>query len=378
MNNSEHLENVYINLYIKRAKISYPSPLKGQYNNLIKHSFLLYFKNCTNTYLCCHQFDTLRILFPDELNSGEYNFKGKNYKSNILKSEYTDIDKINGYCLWLFKQFYGDSINFLNNADDNMHIVTYILAWLSYKLNQKTENGITTLKDFYNKHMQNVNEYNTLIENSTEYKTYIDLINKNKELMDINIKNMSTFYDAFKNLCKMYSELSNAKSKSDEYLEYVNQFAKNYNALINENINDTNDNLFKQVLYVALNDYNYIKSISNVESIRNKFPELTKEKKATQDSTIFKESQICEYSGDVPESRSKGEVSESETDVSISNSGVSEFETAISTPLIANKLIIVLSTLVAIPIFLGISYKYSLFGFRKRDQKQHLREKLKK
>ncbi|ETB57271.1 hypothetical protein YYC_05067 [Plasmodium yoelii 17X] len=41
---SEHLKNIYLNLYIKRAKISYLSPLKGQYINLITHSFLLYFK----------------------------------------------------------------------------------------------------------------------------------------------------------------------------------------------------------------------------------------------------------------------------------------------------------------------------------------------
>ncbi|ETB56060.1 hypothetical protein YYC_05906 [Plasmodium yoelii 17X] len=38
MNNAEHLKNIYINLYIKRANISYLSPLKGQYNNPIKHN----------------------------------------------------------------------------------------------------------------------------------------------------------------------------------------------------------------------------------------------------------------------------------------------------------------------------------------------------
>ncbi|EAA18611.1 hypothetical protein, partial [Plasmodium yoelii yoelii] len=48
MNNSKHLENIYINLYIKRAKISYLSPLKVKYNNLIKHSFLLYLKISIN------------------------------------------------------------------------------------------------------------------------------------------------------------------------------------------------------------------------------------------------------------------------------------------------------------------------------------------
>ncbi|WBY57650.1 PIR protein [Plasmodium yoelii yoelii] len=53
-------------------------------------------------------------------------------------------------------------------------------------------------------------------------------------------------------------------------------------------------------------------------------------------------------------------------------------EVASSSSSIASKLIPILSILVAIPIFLGIAYKYSLFGFRKRGQKQHLRENLKK
>ncbi|WBY54382.1 PIR protein [Plasmodium yoelii yoelii] len=44
---------------------------------------------------------------------------------------------------------------------------------------------------------------------------------------------------------------------------------------------------------------------------------------------------------------------------------------------IANNLLLVLSIFGAIGIFLGISYKYSLFGFRKRFKKQQIREKLK-
>ncbi|ETB60741.1 hypothetical protein YYC_02350 [Plasmodium yoelii 17X] len=319
------------------------------------------------SYNTCRNFDTLRVLFPDELiNSGEYYFKGGSLKRYCPKSRSceNDVDKINSYCLWLFNQLYNDSIAFSNNEDDNMYIVTYILAWLSYKLNQKTENGITKLMDFYNNHMQNVKEYNTPIENDTQYKTYIDLINKNKELMNIDIKHMSKFYDAFKNLCKMYNELSKVKNKGAEYLKYVENFAKNYNDLINENFNDTNDNLFKQVLYVALNDYNYIKSTSNVESIRNKFPELTNEKKATHVSTISKESQMNDSSSEIQVPSSGTKVSESETDVLTFKPEVSESETTLSSSLVSNKLIIVLSILVATPIFFGISYKVNNKEFK--------------
>ncbi|SCL94317.1 Plasmodium variant antigen protein Cir/Yir/Bir, putative, partial [Plasmodium chabaudi adami] len=44
---------------------------------------------------------------------------------------------------------------------------------------------------------------------------------------------------------------------------------------------------------------------------------------------------------------------------------------------VASKLIPALLVF-AIPIFLGIAYKYSLFGFDKRLHRQYLREKLKK
>ncbi|WBY58253.1 PIR protein [Plasmodium yoelii yoelii] len=334
----------------------------------------------------CTTFDTLRRFFPDELNSGEYNFKAspsKKYCPNETCNN--DIDKVNGYCLWLFNQLYNDKIDFSNNANYHMNIITYIFGWLSYKLNQKTQNGITKLSEFYNKYMENFNVYKKPIDGVTEYNNYIELINKNKELMDIDINVMSKFYDAFNNLCKMYNELSmTTNNKGEEYLKYVENFAKNYNDLIDENFNDTKDNLFKQVLYVALNDYNYIKSTLSEDSIRNRIPELPKEKK-TQIPLSSNGGQLDEASTEMTESSSETEVSSSkikvsgsETDVLILKPEVSESETILSSSLVKNKLIIVLPILVAIPIFLGISYKYSLFGFRKRAQKQYLREKIKK
>lgn len=68
LNNSEHLMNIYLNLYIKRAKISDLSPLKVQHNNLIKHNFLLYFKIYINSYSCVNIY---YILFLKQ-----YTFKG--------------------------------------------------------------------------------------------------------------------------------------------------------------------------------------------------------------------------------------------------------------------------------------------------------------
>ncbi|ETB59351.1 hypothetical protein YYC_02869 [Plasmodium yoelii 17X] len=325
----------------------------------------------------CSKFDTLISIFPDELNnSGNYNFKStppKKYCPN--GSCNNDIDKINGYCVWLFNLIYGDKIDFSNNADNNTNIVTYILAWLSYKLSQKPQSEITTLKDFYNKHMENIPEYNKSIENDTKYKTYISLININKKLMDIDIKVMSKFYVVFKNLCKMYNDLSKANTNGAEYLKYVNNFVDNYNALFN----DTNSNLFKQVLFAVSNDYNHIKSTLSFESVRKQFPELTNKKTETQVSTSSpKETQMDDSSSKIPVSISQTEGSSSQSGVSDSQSGVSDSETTLFSSLTINKLIPIPFILVVTLILLGIAYKYSLFGFRKRSQKQHLREKLKK
>ncbi|EAA15295.1 putative bir1 protein [Plasmodium yoelii yoelii] len=302
----------------------------------------------------CDKLTTLRAIFPDELNSGEYNFKGgslNSYCPNRNCNE--DINKICAGCLWLFNQLYNDSTDFSNNANDNIYIVTYILGWLSYKLNQKTENGIDKLMDFYNKHMKNVDRYKKSIENPTEYKTYIDIINKNMELMDIDIKIMSKFYDAFNNMCKMYNELSKSRTNSEEYLKYVNNFAKNYNTLFNE----TSGNLFKRVLPAVSNDYNYIKSILNVEYIRNQFPELQKEKKAQVSESSPKGTQIDDSSSETSKAISETKIPGSEAKVSDSEIKLSDPETTIYSSLVINKLIPIPFILVATLILLGITYK---------------------
>ncbi|WBY57732.1 PIR protein [Plasmodium yoelii yoelii] len=275
----------------------------------------------------CDTFDSLRVLFRDELyNSGEYIINGGQYRDYFCRSNYTDIDKINGYILWLFNNI----LNSIYNCES-------------------TENCITV---------------GVSIDNAAKYKNYKEIIDKNKKLMDIDIKVISKFYDAFNNLCKMYNELSKVKSKSEEYLKYVNNFVDNYNALFN----DTNANLFKQVLSAASYDYNYIKNRSNVESIRKDFPELITEKKI-QISLSSDRTQTLS-SSDIPVSGSKDKISTSETDVSDSDSTSPNSS-------ILNKLLSIPLTFFATIILLGIAYKCSLFEFRKQSQKQYLREKIK-
>ncbi|SCL86138.1 Plasmodium variant antigen protein Cir/Yir/Bir, putative, partial [Plasmodium berghei] len=104
-----------------------------------------------------------------------------------------------------------------------------------------------------------------------------------------------------------------------------------------------------QILSALSIDYN------NLKKERDNIPSLP-EKKTTQDNVQSSKDNSEQISGQF-----SGQFSE---DTSSSSS-------------IGNKLFTVLSIFGAIAFLLGISYKYSLFGFRKRAQKQHLREKIK-
>ncbi|CDS44072.1 PIR protein [Plasmodium yoelii] len=259
----------------------------------------------------CGMFFAVRGWFPDELNNGDYQFNdGNQYKFDSNKATYTDIDKINGFCLWLFKAIFGNSVSFNNYANSNINIVGYILAWLSYKLHQKSHDEIKNLNDFYNKHIKDSTHYKTSI-NDTEYTTFIDLINKNTDLLNINFEDMSKFYEAFILLCDMYNGFDDANPKCEKYLEHDNEFLKKYEEL-KKYSSTSESNSYTQMLSILSNDYDNLKSKCNNFS-----------------------------------------------------------------SLLTYSLISIAFIFVAIPIFFVISYKYSLFGFRKRAQKQYIREKIK-
>ncbi|EAA19817.1 putative yir2 protein, partial [Plasmodium yoelii yoelii] len=300
----------------------------------------------------CGEFESIWRFFSDDLTeSREYDFKSSMLKNYCPKPGNcnNDIDKINAGCLWLFNKFYGNNSNFSIYANGNMNIVVYFMTWLSYKLNQKPQSGVNKFNDFYSKHMKNVKEYTNNINDVTGYTSYIDLINKKENLMDIDIELMSKFYDLFKNLCKMYNDFSKKSNNSKKYIEYANKFADEYKKLFNDNDNNIKGSSYDQILTTLSNDYNYFKNYCNkINDDCSDIPPLP-EIKTTQD--------YVQDSGQTPVQNSEA--------------------TSPSSP-ITNKLIPVLSIIVAIPIFLGIFYKYSLFGFRKRSQKQYLREKIKK
>ncbi|ETB63535.1 hypothetical protein YYC_00012 [Plasmodium yoelii 17X] len=302
-------------------------------------------------YKLCGRFDTLRNFLPDELNTTtelDFHKNGniKNYCPN--QNCNNDIDKINAGSLWLFEQL------FVKNKKSDINIVEYIIIWLSYMLSIKNIKEFKNVNEFYKKHIENKPYYINCDNNGTDcskslkeitgYANYKEIIDKKKDLLNMDINNniISNLYKAFKLLCGMYSVFTEKTSNCKKCSENVNQFVEKYNK-INEDSNNTDNSPYRKILSTLSADYN---------SLKDKC-------KGVKDSNFPTLQTIEEKQPDLQSSEPISEVASSSSSI-------------------VSKLIPVLSTLFVIAFFLGISYKYSLFGFRKRSQKQHLREKLKK
>ncbi|VTZ71870.1 PIR protein [Plasmodium yoelii] len=274
----------------------------------------------------CERLNNVWIDFPDTLTNGNYKFNGdelfNSYCNNNCK---TELDKVNGICLWLFEKSFGNNSSFVNNAQSNINIVEYIIIWLSYMLSLKSHEEITNINDFYDKYIKNGEKYIKEINDVNDYKSYKDLIDKKQYLMNINKNVISKFYNALKSLCNMYNEFNDDDPDCKTYSEKAKEFIEKYKEL-NEDNNNTKDSPYNQILSTLSNDYNILKSKCNSDKSIN-FPSLP---------TFSRRS------------------------------------------VIKSTLTSITFIFVAVSILLGISYKYSLFGFRKRSQKQHLRKKLKK
>ncbi|ETB63233.1 hypothetical protein YYC_00072 [Plasmodium yoelii 17X] len=300
----------------------------------------------------CEKFQEVRSSLPDQLNSsGYYQFKDEDFLNNYCDSNqcHSDYDKISAGFLYLLDQLYKDSGVLPSPKDSNPYIVDYILIWLSYMLNLgKSENKI--MDDFYNPYINSCDKYKTEISELKEHVNYKGLIDKRKEFLYMDSNIVPKFYEAFKSLCNLYNELDYETKNCKNYLEGDNEFDKKYKELKDSDI--TNSSPYKEILSTLLKDYNDFKK--ECKEILSSPPEKTKEN-------------IGQILGQDYEL-----TFEQDSEQNIDNSDV-----ALSSSSIVSKLIPVLLIFGAIPIFLGISYKYSLFGFRKRFQKQQIREKLK-
>ncbi|SCL82349.1 CIR protein, partial [Plasmodium chabaudi chabaudi] len=238
------------------------------------------------------------------------------------------IDQVNSICFWLLVQNFGDGSSFTKNVNSNTDIVYYIMIWLIYMLKLKNDGKIDKVMEFYNTCINPTSEYINYIKDTNAYNTYKDLINSKLYFMNTNIKDISNFYDAFKSLCNMYNEKAEDDSRCTQNLEDAKKFVEKYEILLNNNDTDTEDSLYSQILSILSTDYaNFVKKCYEKKEGCGNFPSLP----------VY------------PRSFS-----------------------------IKVTLIPITFIFVAIPIFLEFAYKYSLFGFGKRSQKQYLREKRKK
>ncbi|CAD2084745.1 CIR protein PIR protein [Plasmodium vinckei brucechwatti] len=219
-------------------------------------------------------------------------------------------------------------------------LAEYAILWLSYKLNQHSnhKNKSANLNDFYTKYIETNNDYNKKI-NGDGSPTYKEIINKKKDLM--NIKEIFHFDTPFSLLCNLYKMTNDAYLFCNYYLDHATRFAASFK-LRNQQSNNIEGSSYNKILSTLSDDY------KNIKKKCVKFPSL-------QELNPKK----------VP-------VVNSEQPTALS-SEVTSSSSSISTTLIPG-----LSTFSVIPVFLGIAYKYSLFGIDKLFQRQYIRKKLKK
>ncbi|ETB56686.1 hypothetical protein YYC_05505 [Plasmodium yoelii 17X] len=261
-------------------------------------------------------------LYNDVNTPGKYNFNPI-FNSYCHNQNFDSNEKILSCAFIALLTLFNGIVNKEDLGSDKL--AEYAILWLSHKLNQKSHHKIDNLNDFFDQYINNNAKYNEDITDGSDYKNYKELINKKKNLMNLDINMISSFYDTFKSLCNMYNELDPNKNQCKKCFENGEEFFENYEKLKNfSGINERDP--YYQLLSSLLDDY---------KNFENKYKSL----KCSNISPL----------------------------VACPRSSVTK-----------NTLITIAIIFVAGSILLGVSYKYSLFGFRKRPQKQHLRKKLKK
>ncbi|CAD2102124.1 CIR protein PIR protein [Plasmodium vinckei petteri] len=229
----------------------------------------------------------------------------------------------------------------------------YAILWLSYKLLIKPKNNGVNLNHFYTNYIVKNNDYNNKIkDNDNDSLTYKAIIDTKKDLM--NIKKITEFSYPFSILFYLYNVIKGNSLDCKKYPNYANNFAKQFEELSKDS-NNIEGSSYNKMLSTLSNDYNNLKKIYDNKNSCNfpPLPEIKPKKKPSENP--------AEISG-----RGFEQISGQTSEVISSSS-------SISTTLIPG-----LSVVSAIPVFLGIAYKYSLFGIDKLFQRQYLRKKLKK
>ncbi|VEV56199.1 CIR protein PIR protein [Plasmodium vinckei vinckei] len=264
-----------------------------------------------------------------------------------------------GKCNDYFQMASSGVIHFLNNLKntnglDYDKLAEYAILWLSYKLNINSQSSSIKLNDFYTQYIETNNDYNKNL-NDSDSMTYKAIIDKKKNLMDI--KEISKFNDLFSILYYLYYVIRDEDWNCKENLELANKFYNQFKELNNDS-NNIEDSSYNKLLSTLSNDYNNLKKTCDYNRCTN-FPPLPKieaKKSSAQNSVVNPVDKSVKGSeqllGQTPEATS-------------------------SSSSILNTVIPGLS-IFAIPVFLGVAYKYSLFGIDKLFQRQYIRKQLKK
>ncbi|EAA16063.1 putative yir3 protein, partial [Plasmodium yoelii yoelii] len=279
-------------------------------------------------------------------NSQNYEFAGSLTNQHCPKQNCDNDDNKISSAFIAFLVYFKDFGNIKNL--DSEKLAEYAILWLGHKLNQKTQNGTTTLNDFYNNHIKTNSKYDDKTIGDSYNKINNDIKQKIKS-MDIGIEDISNFYEVIKLLCMMDGKFDKKEPQCNTCLENAEEFYEKYEKLINA-LDINKGSSYSQLLYSLSNDYKNFEKKYNVKC-KNASPLSACPRSSVTKSPVTE----CPV-----------------TNSPMTNSPVTEC------PVTKSILIPIAIIFVVASFFFGISYKYSLFGFRKRGQKQHLREKLKK
>ncbi|KEG02873.1 hypothetical protein YYE_02707 [Plasmodium vinckei vinckei] len=300
------------------------------------------------------EFVTIGNYFGEEGKNGT-----TNQSANQLIHKYCHYERNSGKdkCNDYFEMASSGVIHLLKNLKEKYglnydKLAEYAILWLCYILNLSKKNTFRKLSDFYNSYIEKNSYYNEKIT-GIDNMTYKAIINKKKDLMDMNINEMFKFDAPFNTLYYLYYAIHNDSGDCTEYSSYAKMFSDDFEKL-NKDSNNIENSSYNKLLSTLSNDYNnlinkYGNKCHNLKSL----PELTLKKFPVENSL---------------ESSGKGS----------GQPTILSPEATPSSSSILNTVIPGLSTFFVIPVFLGIAYKYSLFGIDKLFQRQYLRKKLKK
>ncbi|CAD2095809.1 CIR protein PIR protein [Plasmodium vinckei] len=276
-------------------------------------------------------------------------------------------------CRDYFQMASSGVIHLLKTLRDKHHLeydklAEYAILWLSYKLNTKPKDKMTDLNKFYTNYIENNKYYNDKIKDS-DSMTYKEIINRNKDLM--NIKELSKFNLPFHILFYLNYVYHDERLFCQQYSGHAKTFVSKFEEL-NKSSQNIEGSSYTKLLSTLSDDYKNLKKKYHDNNKCTNFPslsELTPKKSIAEDIVENTVDSSVEKSGKGSlEISAKGSEQILEQTLEVTSSSSS----------ILSTLIPGLSVVSVIPVFLGIAYKYSLFGVDKLFQRQYLRKKLKK